>query len=172
MYEVADSHEAIIPLEQFNAAQQKLAEVQDKTKDRPARNAPTLFAGLVKCGQCGSAYCRHNNGSGKYRHSVWTCRRYSELGKVACSAQAVPEEILIEKTKEVLGADTLTHDLLLTEFKEITVPGRGRLVYHFKSGETKEIEWHHHSRRESWTPAMRQAARECRLQQQRKEGDY
>ena len=100
----------------------------------------------MKCGQCSSAYCRRNNGSGKYHHFIWTCRRYDELGKAVCPAQAVPEEILIEKTKEVLGADALTRDLLLAELKEITVPGRGRLIYHFKNGETKEIEWQHHSR--------------------------
>ena len=171
MYEVTGSHEAIIPLEQFNDVQQKLAEVRAERKGRATRNTPTLFAGLMKCGQCGSAYCRRNNGSGKYHHFIWTCRRYDELGKAACPAQAVPEEILIEKTKEALGADALTHDLLLTELKEITVPGRGCLVYHFKSGETKEIKWQHHSRRESWTPTMRQAARERGIKQHRKEGD-
>lgn len=93
-YEVTDSHEAIISAADFELVQQKLIKNQQKATLRP--NEPLLFSGLIKCGNCGGYYCRrNNNGSGKYRHFIWTCRRYTELGKDVCPAQAIREDILV-----------------------------------------------------------------------------
>ena len=169
-YEVTNSHEAIIGLDEFNRVQQKLCRKGEKN-NQPARSEPKLFTGLVKCGLCGSAYCRRNNGSGKYRHFIWTCRRYDELGKAVCPAQAVPEKILIEKTQEILATDTLTREVILERLNGIIVPGRNHLAYHFKDGTIREIEWQHRSRSERWTPEMRQVAREYALKHHRKEGN-
>ena len=171
-YEVTDSHEAIISLEAFNLVKQKLAENQKKATPRP--NEPLLFSGLIRCGNCGSYYCHRNNGTGKYRHFIWTCRRFAELGKDVCPAQAIREDILIAKTKEVLGLDgtsELTREIVTERIAEIIVPSPYHLLYRLKDGTEAEVEWQHKSRRESWTPEMREAARQKTLERYRQENE-
>ncbi|NBI87929.1 recombinase family protein, partial [Lachnospiraceae bacterium] len=46
------------------------------------------------------------------------------------------------------------------QIKEIRVPKHYCLVYAFRDGHTEEVAWQHKSRRESWTPEMKQKARE------------
>ena len=165
MYEVMSSHEAIISPEDFGRVQQKLAE--NRKKLLPFKSS-WLFSGLVKCGQCGSGYCRRNNGSGKYQHFIWACNQVSEFGKETCPSQAIPEQILIAKTKEVLNLDdeaTLTREIILGQITEIIVPCPFQLVYRLKDGTEKEVAWQHKSRRESWTPEMREKARQRTLAQ-------
>ena len=166
-YYVASSHEAIIAIEDFEAVQQRLQ--QNCTANRPKRpDGPNLFTGLIKCGQCGGSYVHRNTGKGKYKHPVWTCRRYYELGKAVCPAQSISETILIEKTKEVLGLgaeDALDRELLLSKVKKIVVPEPHQLIYYMKDDTITTIPWQHKSRRESWTPEMREAARQKTLKQ-------
>lgn len=131
-----------------------------------------MFSGLIKCALCGSSYCRHNNGAGKYKHFIWTCRRYAELGKEICSAQAIREDILISKTREVLGLDEeteLNREIITERIAEIIVPAPYQLIYRLKDGTEAEVEWQYKSRRESWTPEMREAARQKALKRIRKE---
>ena len=48
-------------------------------------------------------------------------------------------------------------------FQEIQVPEYGRLVYIFRDGYKQEVNWQNPSRRESWTPQMKQKARARQL---------
>lgn len=126
---------------------------------------------MIKCGQCGSYYCRRNNGAGKYKHFIWTCYRYAELGKAVCSAQAIREDILIAKTKEVLGIDDaaeLTREIVAKRIKGITISAPNHLTYTFTDGAEMEVEWQHKSRRESWTPEMREKARQKTLERNKR----
>lgn len=163
-YEVIGSHDAIISEEDFTLAQQKLAENRaNQTIPKSDGTAKHLFTGIIKCGQCGSVYVKRSNGTGKYRHFVWTCYRFTAYTKSACTAQAIPEDILIAKTKEVLGLkpeSELTRDTVIANIKKITVPAPHTLTYQLKDGTEQEIIWEHKSRSESWTPEMRQAAAE------------
>ena len=97
--------------------------------------------------------------------------RYNDLGKAVCPSQKIPEPILIEKTKEVLGLganDALDRELLLKRVKVIEVPGPNQLIFNMKDGTATFIKWEHRSRSESWTPEMRQAVRERNLKRRRK----
>ena len=171
-YEVIGSHDAIISEADFWLAQQKLDENRAGQTLSPDRATPKhLFTGIIKCGQCGSAYLRRSNGSGKYAHPIWTCRNYTEYTKSACTAQAIPEDILIAKTKGVLGLKPeaeLTRDTITANIKKITVPAPHTLIYELKDGTEQEIVWKHKSRSKSWTPEMRQAAAERAREQARK----
>jgi len=63
----------------------------------------------------------------------------------------IPEDILIAKTHEAGGFAGL---------QEILVPGPNTLIFMYDGGRQTELEWAHTSRRESWTPEMREAARQ------------
>ena len=73
---------------------------------------------------------------------------------------------MIEKTKEVLSIDAIDREVLSCKLQEIIVPAHNQLHYILKDGTVVNVEWQHHSRKESWTPEMKQAAREKALKRQ------
>lgn len=160
-YFVENSHEPIISREVFEQAQQELERRMKKfgITRNPYRN--TLFTGLIRCGLCGKNF-RHKiaNAGKKCEKPVWCCSTFNTRGKNACPAQQIPEDILITKTAEILGVTDFDRETLMGQLKEICIPKHYCLVYVFHDGHTEEVTWQHKSRRESWTPEMKQKARE------------
>ena len=156
---VSGSHEAIVNREVFEAVQAEIAK-------RAARHHPKKFpqkqyelTGMIRCGKCGAPYRRKHAAAGsKYEKIVWICDTFNTLGKSECTSQQIPEDILWEKIGEVGGLDGLA---------EIIVPDRFYLIFNLKDGTTRDVEWRHRSRSESWTDEMKNAARE----NTRKRGD-
>lgn len=86
---VEGMHEAIIDQDTYDI-------VQEKVKSRKRADAWgnfSLFAGLVKCGQCGSAMnIRRANQKGKDR--IYTCSRYNKYGKAHCTQHRIKYDTL------------------------------------------------------------------------------
>ena len=84
-------HEAIIDRDTYDI-------VQEKVKSRKRADAWgnfSLFAGLVKCGQCGSTMnIRRANQKGNDR--IYTCSRYNKYGKAHCTQHRIKYETLYE----------------------------------------------------------------------------
>ncbi len=84
-------HEAIIDRDTYDV-------VQEKVKSRKRADAWgnfSLFAGLVKCGQCGSTMTvRRANQKGEVR--IYTCSRYNKYGKAHCTQHRIKYETLYE----------------------------------------------------------------------------
>lgn len=168
-YYVEGSHEPIIPKDIFDA-------VQAERERRSALYAPSsanqrsgnLFKGMIICQLCGYHYLRKHF-SGKYGKTEWICNQFLRRGKIACPSQKIPESILIEKTKEVLGVDMLTREVLEESLQNIIVPEHNHLIYVFKDGRSTDVFWMHPSRRLSWTPEMRENARQQAYNHRRKE---
>lgn len=165
MYHVEDCHEAIIDKATFSKVQEEVKRRREKAIPIKMPLKHYLFTGVVRCGQCGSTFYRRiRNRNTKYAKPVWTCQLFDTIGKDACPAQQIPEDILIAKTAEVLGTADFDRDMLTAQIKEIQVPGHNRLIYVFHDGRTKEVTWQHKSRKESWTEEMKQKAREKTLE--------
>ena len=81
---VEDRHEPIIDRETFEL-------VQEKTKERKRADAwgnYSIFAGLVKCGQCGNSLnIRRANQKGNDR--IYTCSLYNKYGVRHCSQHRI-----------------------------------------------------------------------------------
>lgn len=173
MYYVEDSHEAIIDKATFSEVQEEVARRREKAA--PSKMPPRhyLFTGIVRCGQCGSTFYRKiRNRNTKYAKPVWTCQLFDTIGKEACPAKQLPENILIAKTSEMLGAADWNREMLLRRVREIKALPDNILIYIFQDGQRKETRWQNPSRQESWTPEMKQKARERQLEiikQKRKE---
>lgn len=88
---------------------------------------------------------------------------FDTLGKEACPAKQIPENILIAKTTEMLGTADWDRERLLQEVKLIKALEDNTLVYIFQDGHSGETRWQNPSRRESWTEEMKQKAREKSL---------
>ena len=172
-YYVEGSHEPIIDRTTFDAVQREMKRREAKWYSGKASNDKTdnLFGGLIVCGICGSLYKRKHQHCQSYSSYLWLCNKYNRRGKNTCGSQKIPEDILIAKTKAVLGADTLTRTLLEEKLSRIIVPAHNRLTYHFKDGCSIDVNWEHHSRKASWSPEMKEKARQRAIEhhRQRKE---
>lgn len=164
MYFVENSHEAIVDKDTFNKAQKELEQRAAQFSYPQKASSPYLFTGLLRCMQCGKCYRRRNSHpKSKYSKVIWICSTFDNCGKDACPSQRIPESVLIEKTSEILAMDEWNRETLLKHIKEIQVPKPNVLVYVFQDGHTQRVSWENLSRRKSWTPEMRQQAREHQL---------
>ena len=179
MYRVEESHEAIIDEVTFGAVQDEIKRRRqiyyqtnkpkiDQTKQRQEEDY-RLFRGLIRCRNCGRAYKYYRVKNRKSNDGVWVCPNYNNMGKNICPSQRIPEDILVAKTKDALLVDTLTRKVIEEKLQMIEAPEHNLLVFTLKNGVEVHSPWQPNSRRGSWTPEMRQAAREKAIEQRRKE---
>ena len=102
-YVVPDTHEAIIERDLFEKAQ--LLHSRD-TRTAPGQTAPHIFAGLLRCPDCGKAMRRKTSKNLVYFH----CRTVIDKGKDACVKRSIREDKL---KKAVL--DTIRMQIALAE---------------------------------------------------------
>lgn len=156
-YHAKGTHEAIISMEDFTAAQAEMekrsAKHAPKGKNYTARYP---FSGMIVCGNCGKHYRRKVTASGP----VWICSTFNQQGKAACLSKQIPEAELL----------TMTADMALGDLTEICAENGSRLVFRFRDGSESVKRWKDRSRAESWTPEMREAARQKALERSRKNG--
>lgn len=86
---VENMHEPIISKEMFEQVQEKV-----KMRKRPdAFGNYSIFAGLVKCGECGySMNIRRANQKGKTK--IYTCAKYNKFGVSHCSQHRIKYDVL------------------------------------------------------------------------------
>ena len=155
-----DTHPAIIDTATFEAARaiREQRRARFKARDVSANRYP--FSGMIICGRCGKSYRRHMN-NGKV---TWQCSTFLQMGRTACSARQIPEDILQSVAAEVLELKTFSPSVFTDNIVQIQAPDDNRLLFIFRDGHTVERVWQNRSRRESWTPEMKQAARERQRQ--------
>ncbi len=162
MYYAEGTHEAIIDRETFEKAQEVVSAVKEKFSGKnPPKCYP--FTSTTKCGICGENFKRVTC-NGKVS---WNCRTFQEKGKGGCPSKKIPEVTLESVTAEVLGIGRFDGEIFKERIDRIEVPGANRLTFVFKDGHTEERIWKDRSRSESWTPEMKEAARQKALEQRR-----
>ena len=160
VYQVEDAHEAIIDRTIFDRVQE-----EQKRRAKKFNATGTLvrypFSSMVLCGKCGHHYVRKTAHAGsKYEKHVWLCGTYDKFSTDGCSGQQIPEGILTTKTCELLGLKEMDEEILRSRIAEIVVPEKNVLVFRFKDGSEQRMEWQHQSRSKSWTPEMKERARQ------------
>jgi len=169
---VQDSHEPIISREIFVKVQAEIKRRAEHfhAKPKPPKTYP--FTGMIRCGICGANYRRKITAAGsKYEKPVWICGTFNTYGKAECDSQQIPEAILEAKVSEALGHNVFDEVFLKYLIKEIRVPVHNRLVFVYHSGSEVEVDWENPSRSKSWTPEMREAARQRQLDKNKSKGD-
>jgi site-specific DNA recombinase len=108
-YQVANTHEPIITLELFEMAQ----ELQKKDiRTAPGKKENYLFAGFLKCADCGKAMTRRPSKTFVY----YNCSTYKRKSKGRC-------------TKHTMRLDILEEAVLLTIQKQIELIGSLETVF-------------------------------------------
>ena len=161
IFQVRNSHDPIIERETFDHVLAERMERMNKYNPTGQALERYPFSSMIVCKKCHHHFRRRiANASSKYAKPAWECGSFLTFGKEACDAQQIPEDILITKTCDVLGLKELDEDALRSRITEIVVPEKNVLIYKFKDGSEQRVEWQHHSRRESWTPEMKERARQ------------
>ena len=154
-FHVENAHEPIISMETFNEVQQETARRAKKYRPDRSKRKAYPFSGLIKCGCCGDTYRRKTTHAGP----IWICKTYNTLGKDMCSSKAIPESIL----------EQLTSNINLSELSSIRAESGNRVIFYFKTGESREMKWKDRSRSESWTDEMKMDARKHAMSRWSKE---
>jgi DNA invertase Pin-like site-specific DNA recombinase len=86
---VEGMHEPLISREMFDLVQEKISH-----RKRPdAWGNYSIFAGILKCGQCGNPMnIRRANKKGKER--IYTCSRYNKFGVAHCSQHRIKYDVI------------------------------------------------------------------------------
>ena len=151
-YHATDTHEPIISLETFEAVK---AEIERRALYHAPKKDCTKrysFSGKIICGNCGKHYRRKTTKTGV----VWTCATFNSKGKAACASKQIPETTLID----ILGG---------MPFDTITADDGNKLTVRYGSTETV-LYWKDRSRSESWTPEMKEKARQRALERSKHNG--
>lgn len=164
-YHAQDTHEAIIPMELFERVQKEVQRrAQHYYSDKP-KSPDCIFTRMIRCPYCGAYYHRKKG----LRVFQWRCHTYLIKGKEFCSqSKTIPEDTLLAVTAEVLGMDDLSSKVLAESLEYIEAKEGNTLVFHFLDGRVVERVWQDRSRRESWTPEMREEARKANLRKGKK----
>jgi hypothetical protein len=163
MYHVAGNHEAIIDKDTFARVQEEIARRAGRYRPSIAPASAYPFSSMIRCGICSAKYRRKINNAGtKYARPVWICGTYNIYGKNACNSQQIPESVLMEQSAVALGIPEFDAGKFSGLISEIRVPGANQLTFVFKDGHEASLVWRT-SRRDSWTPEMRQKASEDAL---------
>jgi DNA invertase Pin-like site-specific DNA recombinase len=149
-YFVENTHPAIINAEVFekvNRIRQERAEYFN-AKDTSKNRYP--FTGKIICENCGKHYKRKKAANG----FNWQCSTFLQQGKIFCGAKAIPEMTLENIVKEFKWENKI---------KKIIVPEANRLIFLLNDNLTVNVKWPDRSRKESWTPEMKEIARQQQI---------
>jgi len=143
-YFVEDTHEAIIPMDEWQAVQAEFKRRRDLGPFGNKSLKLSAFSTKITCGCCGKHY-RHSgkrNTAGEVYY-VWTCQTKSQKGASACPSKNIPEKMLHNATAEVLGLDEFDEDVFSHRFydgHEVTT----------KWQSTAKTDWWTDERRKLW----------------------
>ena len=149
-YHIEASHEPIIDIGTYTLVQLEMARRAEQFA-KPHESGSFPFTGLITCACCGKHYRRKIRKTGP----VWICTTYNTLGKAACPSKAIPETVLDSLVDEMGG---------ISEITDIHAHNDNSLVFTHASGEQIVKLWQDRSRRQSWTPEMKEAARQKTLE--------
>ncbi|MDD4690241.1 MAG: recombinase family protein [Eubacteriales bacterium] len=159
MYYVKDSHVEIIEKDMFDKVQEEIVLRQSKFIGGSKLKSFSEFTGIIHCKKCGANYRKKTTQAG----IVWCCSTFNQKGKKYCASKQIPERILHSLCAEVLGIIEYDSTVLSREISHIEIPENGFITFVFHNGENTTRTWNNPSRAESWTPQMRENARQASL---------
>lgn len=116
-YYVENSHPAIIDKDMWEMVQ---IEIKRRREMVGGFSSANLFAGKIKCADCGGYYGRktwHSNS--KYRRSIYRCNKKYEEGKDKCKTPHLSEEEIKEKFLNAYNITIKDRERVKNDLKEV-----------------------------------------------------
>ncbi|MDY4785127.1 recombinase family protein [Pygmaiobacter massiliensis] len=161
-YYAEGTHPPIVDEALFRQAQAQMDRNREHSapQSKPGRYP---FSGRIRCPHCGKFYKR------KVCHGkvYWNCSTYLTYGKGSCFGKQIPEETLQSLVAQVLDLPAFDAEIFAAQIAELEVPAPNQVLFRFADGGQVLKSWQDHSRRDSWTEDMRQAARVRAIEQRR-----
>lgn len=147
-YFVEDTHEAIIPMDEWQAVQEEFKRRRDLGVFGNKSLNLNCFTGKIKCGHCGQSFMRNTRRRRLKGVPVEQCDKYTTYGcgtqkkkGGSCPARDIPEETLKAKCTEVLGLDEFDEKIFSAQVEKIIVPEHLVLEFYMKDGRVIRTEW-------------------------------
>ena len=155
-YFVENTHEAIIPMEDWQAVQEEFKRRRELGVFGNKSIKTSCFTSKVKCCVCGKSYRR----SGKRKtngevYYVWICQTKSVKGAKYCGSKIIPEITLKKTCAEILETAEFNEELFAEKVKQITVIGEDILEFHFYDGSVIKKRWKSTAKTDCWTEERR-----------------
>lgn len=87
---IENTHEAIISKDDFDSVQKMIASRRRECKSTDNQ----IFAGLIKCADCGWSLGYSYNSTCKHPYHYYKCSRYSSMGKQYCSSHFIKYDVI------------------------------------------------------------------------------
>ncbi len=153
-YWVENTHEAIIPMEIFQAVQKERQRRRELGVLANWSINTSCFTSKIKCPICGKNYRRSGKRQRKDPNEVyyiWICRTKSEKGAKFCDAKSIPEKKLKAVCAEALGLNEFDETQFSERVRQITVIGDDTLEFYFTDGTVLQKKWKSTAKTDWWT---------------------
>ena len=147
-YLAEDTHEPIIPIDEWQAVQTEIKRRASRRKTTPPAKPTFFYTGLIQCAKCGKNYRRKTTPT----RVVWICATFNTRGKKYCASKQIPESTLDALVAEVVSNPA--------DIQKIIADDGNTLHFHLGDGSVVTRIWADRSRAESWTAEKRETARQ------------
>ena len=159
-YWVENTHEAIIPLEVYQAVQAEKARRRELGALANWSINTSCFTSKIKCGCCGKSYQRSNRKGRKdpnANYTIWICGTRRKSGNAHCRNKDIPEAMLKQACAAVLSLDEFDESVFSERIERIEIPAPNEMLFYFKDGHTVPHHWESTLRKDCWTDERRAA---------------
>lgn len=159
-YWVENTHEAIIPMEVYQAVQEEKARRRELGVFANWSINTSCFTSKIKCGRCGKSYQRSNRKRRKdpnANYAVWICGTRRKTGNAQCQNKDIPEPMLKEACTAVMGLAEFDGTIFSEQVDHIEIPAPNEMVFYFKDGRIVPHHWESTMRKDCWTDERRAA---------------
>ena len=166
-YFVENTHEAIIPMETYQAVQAEIARRRELGALANWSINTSCFTSKIKCGLCGASFVRNTRKNRAKtsqlgeRYTFYGCGTNKRKGE-HCSSGTIREDVLKEECAKALGLPEFDEETFSERVEKITIPTTGTMLFEFTDGSSLEHHWSQNAKKESWTAERRKAVSEYR----------
>lgn len=173
-YWVENTHEAIIPMETYQAVQ---AEIQRRRELGALANwsiNTSVFTSKIKCPHCNRSYVRSRNTKKSHTSDTWICgtRKEKKVGAGCPVSGSINHANMVKACTEVLGLDEFDEEVFQEKIDHIEVPESYTLTFIMKDGTTVTRACPNTGHKDCWTPEYREAFGKFRMGKNYRKKDH
>ena len=133
-YFVENTHEAIIPIEVYQAVQNEKARRRELGVFANWSIKTTCFTSKIKCPHCGCSYVHNKRTKNGNLQEYWNCgaKKKKKVGDGCPVGGTISQKSLIKACTEVLGLTEFDEDVFLEQIDHIDVPEKYTLKFYFR----------------------------------------